>query len=198
LPGLDDIGKVHVSASLPALFAHRQPSRGRPTTLAGGTQPPSDTLDAAPIVLFAPRADGKVDRLEVFAPPLPLSSGEHWGIFMARGVTQVPGAADLLEALETHETVLLKAEPRNPYNPRAVLILRADQTPLGYLPDYLANELAAAGGAPERLRVHISRVLRVTFPPAPAVYQVFCRYACPSELGSALFRSSDYEPLIAG
>jgi hypothetical protein len=203
LPGFEDLEQVYVSLELPALFERRPPKR-RPRAAPKQVDAPAapaapelsaESLDAAPIILRVPGASGETSwRLEVFAPPLPATAGRFWGAFVARGVGRAPGSADAVEQLAPEEPLTLVAEPENAYNPRAVLIARADQTPIGYLPDYLANELGEAGSGPEQLEVQVQRSERVTFPPAPAIYQVTCRYTCPAPLGRALFRSEPYQP----
>jgi hypothetical protein len=91
----------------------------------------------------------------------------------------------------------LRAEPDNAYNPRAVLVLTKDEISIGYLPDYLANELSEIGKAPELLDVQIESVQRINYPPAAPLYQVTCRYTCPAEVGKTLFRSDNYRPVSA-
>jgi hypothetical protein len=200
LPGFEELEQVYVSAELPAIFERRPPKRRQraaPKQAAAPAAAPlqAESLDAAPIILRVPGASVEATlRLEVFAPPLPATGGRFWGAFVARGIGRAPGSADAVEQLLAEERLELSAEPANAYNPRAVLILRADHTALGYLPDYLANELGGAGGAPEQLDVQVQRVERLSFPPAPAIYQVTCRYTCPAPLGRALFRSDDYQP----
>lgn len=203
LPGLEDIERVHVSAQLPALFEHRSASRGRPRKgdSSSGTEPAGlsgEALDAAPITVFVRRAPGDApERLEAFSPPLRGPEGRRWGVFDARGVGRVPGSVEALQSLQPHERVTLRAEPDNLYNPHALVIVRADQSELGYVPDYLANELARAGGLPEQLEVEVLGVQRLTFPPAAPVYRVSCRYSCSAELARLLFASESYRPVVA-
>jgi hypothetical protein len=202
LPGHEQIGRVSVSPELPALFAHRLPPRGRRPP--AGTAPANDRFDPAPITLLVPVGPGRTERLEVFAPPLPASRGKAFGAFVARGVGRIPGSEATLESLAAHAALSLRAEPENPYNPRAVLLLHGG-TPIGHVPDYLANELAEALGAgPARstavagaLRVEVLSVERIQHPPAAPVYNVLCGYECSAELGARLFRSARYEPIAA-
>lgn len=194
LPGCEDTRRVYVSAGLPGIFEYRLPARGRRTDPGDTSEQRRAWLDAAPITLFVPSGEGKNERLEVFAPPIPTGKGEYWGVFAVRGVGRVPETGELIEQLEPHEKVLLILEPENLYNPRALRVARADQTPIGYVPDYLANELAAAGSR-RFVEAEILRASRVNFPPAPAVYTVSCRYTCPADLGRILFRSDSYEPM---
>jgi hypothetical protein len=206
LPGYDRIDEVSVSPELPALFAHRVPARGRRRP-PSGTQPANDQFDPAPITLLVPVAPGTNERLEVFAPPLPASSGKLWGAFVARGVGRAPGSEAAVEKLVPHERLLVRAEPHNAYNPRALLLLRADETPIGHVPDYLANELAEAsaparGGAAaavlDDFSVEVLSSERVNHPPASPIYHVLCGYRCGAELGARLFRSARYQPVAAG
>jgi hypothetical protein len=203
LPGYEELETVRVGSDLPALFAHRVPARGGRRS-PGAQRAANDSFDPAPITLLVPVGAGRNERLEVFAPPLPAPLGKFWGVFAARGVGRIPGTEAALESLVPHEALRLRAEPLNPYNPRALLIVRADETPLGYVPDYFVNELAewaapleeAARGSTDReLRVELASSERVTHPPAAPLYSVLCRYTCGALLGARLFRSDRYQPL---
>jgi len=85
-----------------------------------------------------------------------------------------------------------------------VLILHAG-TAIGHVPDYLANELAAALGAgsgsgpgvAEAVHVEVLSAERIQHAPAAPIYNVLCGYECSAELGSRLFRSARYEPVAA-
>jgi len=199
LPGLEDLEAVSVSVELPAPFAHRLPAR--PRRPAPQPRPANDVLDPAPITLLVPVGAGHGERLEVFAPPLPAPIVGAWGVFAARGVGRVPGSQAAIETLAPHEPLQLVPEPTNAYNPRAVLLARADGTAFGYVPDYLANELGEALGPGEplgpRLSVELSSIERVVHPPAEPLYHVLCRYTCDAELAARLFRSESYRPLAA-
>jgi hypothetical protein len=200
LPGYEQIGRVCISPELPALFAHRLPPRSR--RRPAGAAPANDRFDPAPITLLVPVGPGVYERLEVFAPPLPASRGKAFGAFVARGVGRIAGSEAALESLEPHAALRLRAEPQNPYNPRAVLILQGT-TPIGHVPDYLANELADAlgegpagsSGVADALRVEVLSVERIQHASAAPLYNVLCGYECSAELGAQLFRSARYEPV---
>jgi hypothetical protein len=199
LPGFEDLTQVYVSTQLPFLFESRKASRGRRVRLEGelesGVAPANDMLDAAPITLFVERPAGAPpERLEVFAPPLPGVAGNYWGVFSVRGVGRV-ARADLGERLCANEALSLVAEPHNQYNANALLVVRADGTAIGYVPDYMANELSHVARAPARLAVHLLAMHRINFSSAHPLHQITCRYVCDAELGRALFRSAAYEPL---
>jgi hypothetical protein len=199
LPGYEDIHAVGVGPELPALFAHRAPARpARRST--SQPQAANDVLDPAPITLLVPLGAGRQERLEVFSPPLPAPLGGAWGVFAARGVGRVPGSQVATFQLVAHEPLGLVPEPTNAYNPRAVLLARADGSAIGYLPDYLANELSEAlgPGLPElgaRLRVEVASFERIHHPPAEPLYLVSCRYTCDAGLAQRLFHSERYLPL---
>jgi hypothetical protein len=199
LPGFEDLERIYSSPTLPELF-ERRGSRFRRSPAAtppdrATHEPAAEVIDATPISVFVRRPErATAERLEVFAPPL-LEAGNarYWGVFEARGVGRVQGAPEILRALQPGEPLLLRAEPDNAYNPAALLIERADHTPLGYVPDYLANELAAAQARPGDLELELLEAERVTFPPAPVAYRVSCRYRCSAELGRRLFASDRYD-----
>ena len=207
LPGYEQLDQVSVTPELPALFAHRVPARGR--RRPAGTAPANDRFDPAPITLLVPTGPGMQERLEVFAPPLPAASGKAFGAFVARGVGRIAGSEAAIESLAPRTPLGLRAEPDNVYNPRAVLLLHAG-TPIGHVPDYLANELAEAlGSGAERgdvrvpsdvdgaLGVEVLSSDRIHHPPAAPLYNVLCGYECSAALGARLFRSARYEPVAA-
>jgi hypothetical protein len=198
LPGFEQLEQTHVSAELPAIFRQRPAPRRRVASEPGAPELAGELLDATPITLFVRRPGREApERLEAFAPPLPGPDGRRWGVFEARGVGRVQQALEVLAALEPHERLLVRAQPDNPYNANALVLQRRDGTPIGYVPDYLANELAAVGGRSHQLEIEVLESRRVTFAPAPAIYRVLCRYVCAPELGRALFTSESYRPLSA-
>ena len=203
LPGYEDLKQVYVSAELPRLFDNRLPARGRHAVVQEASELIGEGLDPAPITILVPLGDGKTERLEAFAPPLPTPPGLYVGVFWVRGVGRIAGSEDVPLALHAHERVKLLPEPNNAYNPRALRVVTADDLPIGYVPDYLANELSVAGRAeppraglgPELMDLEVLHSARANFPPAAPLYKVLCRYGCSAELGRRLFYSEAYEPL---
>ncbi len=200
LPGFEELEAIHVTAGLPELFVQRSAQRrgtGPLETSAAG----QEQLDAAPITLFVRRQPGAApERLEAFAPPLRAADGRRWGVLEVRGVGRSPGSEQLALSLVPGERLLLQPEPDNPYSASALRIVRPAGShgageQLGYAPDYLASELGAVGGRAEQIELTLGHVQRVTFAPAPVVYRVLVRYACPPELGRLLFTSESYRPV---
>ena len=200
LPGFEDLSRVYLSEDLPPLFESRAVPRGRRVRLEGEFEPAlapaNDALDAAPIALSVTRQQGAPpERLEAFAPPLPGPAKTYWGVLVIRGVGRVPGSAELVERLVANETLAVVPEPHNAYNSHALLVTRVGGAALGYVPDYLANELGRIPNSASGLRLRLLAAHRLNFAPADPLYQVTCRYECDQELGLALFRSPAYEPL---
>jgi hypothetical protein len=204
LPGYEDLGRVVCTPEPPGLFAHRVPARGRRRPAGTGQpQPANDSFDPAPITLLVPLGSGKYERLEVFAPPLPGARGTYWGVFAARGVGRLPGSDGAAARLEPHQPLRVRPEPDNPVNPHALLLSNGEGVPVGYVPDYLANELAVVLAAPTDqgrrgscigdLGVEVLSAERVSHPPAEPVFSVFCQYTCTAELATRLFRSAPYQ-----
>lgn len=210
LPGYEDLERVVRSPEPPGLFAHRVPARGRRRPPGSGPPaappPANDSFDPAPILLLVPVGQGRFERLEVFAPPLPGPRGKCWGVFAARGVGRLPGAEEAVARLEPRQVLQVRPEPENPVSPRALLLSNAAGVPLGHVPDYLANELAlalapaAAGAEPgarsgltlEDFRVEIQSAERLNYPPAEPIFSVLCQYTCSTQLGERLFCSDSY------
>jgi hypothetical protein len=206
LPGYEDLDRVVRTPEPPGVFAHRVPTRGRrrPASVGQASVPPpaNDSFDPAPITLLVPLGAGRYERLEVFAPPLPGAGGHYWGVFAARGVGRLPGSEAAVAGLERHQPLRVRAEPDNPVSPRALLLSNVEGVPIGYVPDYLANELAAVLEAPaggeraaglDALSVEVLGAERVNHPPAEPVFSVLCQYTCTAELGARLFRSASYQ-----
>jgi hypothetical protein len=199
LPGFEDLARVYLSEALPPLFENRAPARGRRVRLQGEFEPPlapaNDALDAAPIAFSISRnTSAPPERLEAFAPPLKGANDNYWGVLVIRGVGRVPGSAELVERLTVNEALQVLPEPHNAYNSHALLVTRQDRAALGYVPDYLANELSNVN-AVARFRLRLLAAHRLNFAPADPLYQVTCRYECDPDLGVSLFRSTAYEPL---
>jgi hypothetical protein len=203
LPGYEDLKKVYVSAELPRLFENRLPARGRHAAAQDASELIGEGLDAAPITILVPLGDGTSERLEAFAPPLPTPAGAYAGAFWVRGVGRIAGSEDAALGLHSHQRVSLSPEPNNAYNPRALRVIRTDDVPIGYVPDYLANELSLAARPepplpeldPALIELEVLHSARANFPPAAPLYKVLCRYSCSAELGRRLFYSEAYEPL---
>lgn len=190
-PSLD---VVYRTTSLPPLLSNRvmRPTRadyGRFLGLIGlGLE------EAEPFSILA-RTGGRrtTDRIEVFAPPR--RCGDRFvGVFLARGVRHVPGAEDAISLLKAGDAISLEPEPANPANPNAHHLIGGDGKVVGFLPDYLANELERLGAAASDLDVS---VVRANPPPSPVHHRLLCSFTCSPTLGERLFYGDIYEPCSA-
>lgn len=150
--------------------------------------------EAEPFTVLA-RSGGRraTDRLEVFAPPAQCDAG-YAGLLLARGVRHMPGAEAAIARLTAGQPLGLEAEPSNTQNPHAQLIVDADGRKLGYLPNYLADELAWLGAPGSALNLAVEKV---NLPPEPVHHRLLCSYTCPTDLGGHLFKSEAFTPISA-
>ncbi len=189
-----ELGEVYRCAELPPLFSNRVMSPSRPDFRRHLAEFALSSEDGEPFTVLA-RSGGRrtTDKLEVFAPPAPLATGAE-GLFLARGVRHVAGSEEALQDLVPGATLGVLAEPNNDVNPAALLLQDARGRTLGYVPDYLANELARVGGSPELLQV---TVVKVNPAPAPVHHRLLCKYVWTGDSEHRLFAGDEYQPLPA-
>jgi hypothetical protein len=138
------------------------------------------------------RTNGRraTDRVETILVPVPDTLGRYRTHFFLRGVSHSPGAEEVIATLEPDELLTLVADPSNNYNPRARrLHVRGHK--LGYLPDYLVNDLDAlesAGVVPVVLGE------RANLPPHPSHYRLLCRIESEWPPGFVAFQDSRLAP----
>jgi hypothetical protein len=85
----------------------------------------------------------------------------------------------------------LKGEPTNAYNPNAHLVICHDGRIVGYVPDYLADDLKELVLKDQSLRV---TVVKVNQPPAPSQQRLLCKLSISSR-GPRPHRGPRFEPL---
>jgi hypothetical protein len=188
-PKLDE---VYESRALPPLLSNRLMPHGRPEFSVHLEELGLSAEHAAPFTVLA-RSGGRrtTDRLEVFAPPTRADRG-YEGLFLARGVRHVPGSEEALAKLSARSSLFVMADLQNEVNPFALVLRDSSKHLLGYVPDYLANELAAAGASPAVLNVGVERV---NLAPAPVHHRLLCRFHVPADVGEKLFRGAGYRPV---
>ncbi|HSC85925.1 MAG TPA: hypothetical protein VLC09_01590 [Polyangiaceae bacterium] len=185
---------VYRSAELPPLFHNRVMRPARPDYPAFvselGLQP-----DASPLSLMA-RSGGRrqTDELEVFAAPEVDADGVLRTSVLLRGVRHVAHAEEAVAQLSTGSRLFVMADMQNEQGEHALALRTQQQQFIGYLPDYLARELAQRD--PSLTRQLLVTVEKVNLPPATVHHRLLCRIAFPAELH--LFQSDDYRPLASG
>lgn len=178
------------SEALFPFFANRILPTTRPDYLEALTAVGLDVQGASVAEVLGrtsgPRA---TDRIETILVPVPDARGRYRTHFLLRGVNHAPGAESIIATLVPNEVLPLVKETSNPYNPRARQ-LRAHGHRLGYVPDYLVNDLDAlekAGVEP------IAFGERVNPPPQPAHYRLLCRIECDWPAGFVPFQDPRLE-----
>ena len=138
-PRLD---QVYETAQLPAFFKNRVMSRKRSSfaEYAGwlGLDP---AMDAPLEILARPGGARATDTFYVVEEPQ-LRSGERTVIrFFASGLSHVDGALGRLLMVRAGDKLLVRPEPTNPVNARALLIDAAAGEAVGWIPDWLLDEV---------------------------------------------------------
>lgn len=168
--------KIYVAAALPAFLSNRimSPRRENYDEYLGWLG--LDKNDPMVPVEILARTGGVrvtdtfhlVERFDEYA-------GLPMGRFFISGVRHRDHEAAL--GLSPGQQLQLKDEPDNSYNPRAIL-LAADGTEIGWVPDWLVDELHVLRERHE-LRVFVERVN----PDSPARLAVLCRFEAHSRQG---------------
>lgn len=187
-----DLSAVYRSAQLPPVFSNRLMSASRQDFAEHLGRLGLSLEEWEPFTVLARSAGRRqTDRLEVFAPPQVVGDLAE-GLFLVRGVRHVPGAEDAAEKLQEQARLYVMADVHNEINP-AALALRNEQCQLlGYVPDYLAQELADRGCERSLLVVN---ALRINPRPAPVHHRLLCHFEYPRSAAPDLFTGPDYEPL---
>lgn len=194
LVSFPELETVYRSKSLPALFKNRVMPTSRPDFPSFVSELGLNAGASAIEVLGRSGGRRATDELEVFSPPVDLPGGRSEMYVLVRGVRHVKGAEDAIAGLEPEQRLLVLRDEQNPHAVHAKL-LRTDGTELiGYLPDYLAQELDRREHA--SLKDLLVTVEKVNPPPAPVHHRLLCRVEFPTT--DTLFKGDDYSPIGVG
>lgn len=194
LVSFPDLDVTYRSDTLPALFSNRVMPQSRPDYPAFVSEL-GLTKDANVLQVLG-RSGGRraTDELEVFSPPTEKSDGTSEMYILVRGVRHVPGAEEAISDLKPGQRLLLLRDEQNTHGTHAKL-LRTDGTELvGFLPDYLAQELDRRSNA--GLNDLSVTVEKVNPPPTPVHHRLLCRITFPTS--DVLFKGDEYAPIGAG
>ncbi|WP_067971203.1 HIRAN domain-containing protein [Mycolicibacter icosiumassiliensis] len=155
-----DVNETYVSGALPAFFDNRVMSRQRqsyPDYLS------AIGIDAAeldtPMELLArtggPRATDTFHLVDDLAAD---HDGRVVSRFLASGVRHVDGAADALSRVRPGDRLELRADRDNAVNPRAQLVCEQSGDALGYVPDWLLDDLDSLLARADSHRIVAERV----------------------------------------
>lgn len=172
-PGLD---QVYQFDALPPFFSNRVMTPRRADFRQYVTELALTVENAVPLAMLS-RNGGRrqTDPYEVFSELVPNSEGtRRQGWFMLRGVHYLPNAeADVLE-LVPEQRLIVTPELTNPKNPKALQLFGTKALPLGWVPDYLVDEL---GRAMQMDPSTVVVVERVNPPPSPYQHRLLCRWS---------------------
>src|SRR5690349_15145283 len=150
-----DLKQVYRAHELPAFFKNRLLQPGRPDYPQYLQELGLETETATPIEILA-RSGGRrvTDPLEVFAELIP--SGDRFEAhFFVRGIRHLDGAEDAALLLHPGDPLRLEHEASNKVNPNAHLVISHDGRAVGYVPDYLADDVRTLLRQDESLRVEV-------------------------------------------
>lgn len=182
---------VYRSVALPPLFSNRLMSASREDFPEHLQRLGLDVDEREPFTILA-RSSGRreTDKLEVFAPPQ-TTGGAARGLFLVRGLRHTSGGEAAAEHLQPEDSLVVTADTENAANPAALTLSNRDGEKLGFVPDYLAQELADRELQGDLLKVTVARI---SLPPAPVHHRVLCRFEYPVKDGD-LFTGPRYQPL---
>jgi hypothetical protein len=192
LVAFPDLNVIYRSARLPALFSNRVMPASRPDypvfVSELGLAPGAGALE----VLGRSGGHRTTDELEIFNTPTRLGDTQHMH-FLVRGVRHIPGAEDAIALVRSGDELLVVRDEQNPHGSHALLLRTGDTRLVGYLPDYLALELASLAVDSTELVV---TVVKANQAPAPVHHRLLCKIEVPAKY--SFFAGDRYLPLVSG
>jgi hypothetical protein len=190
-----ELGRVYTSSALPAFFKNRVLQPGRPDYPQHLAELGLDSATATPVAILA-RSGGRrvTDPLEVFAELVPAANEDRFEThFFVRGIRHFAGAEEVVTHLAAGDLLTLQPEPSNAFNPKALLLACHDTRCVGYVPDYLAEDLNQLAVSDPSMQI---QVVRVNAAPSPSQQRLLCRLSI-SPTAPRPHRGARFEP-IAG
>ena len=142
LQSFPDRNRVYWTANLPAFFKNRVMSRQRASFPHYAAWLGLDAGDDVPFEVLA-RTGGEraTDTFHVAEEPSVGADGLATIRFFASGLRHIEGAESHLLRLHAGDSLLVRPEPGNPVNHRALLIDVAANEPVGWVPDWLLDDV---------------------------------------------------------
>jgi hypothetical protein len=138
----------------------------------------------------------QTDAVELFPCPVPDSHGCYINFFFAHGVRyHLPNAGPVLAQLHVGDELQLLPQPLNPGDANAVAIF-SNNTPLGYVPRYLASDVKRLiDECPEQeVRIVVQRVNQ----DAPIQQRLLCRLQACWPTGFQPCEGEQFQPIPRG
>jgi hypothetical protein len=190
-----ELERVYISSELPAFFKNRVLQPARPDYPEHLAELGLDPATATPIAILA-RSGGRrvTDPLEVFAELVPTTDATRVEAhFFVRGIRHVAGAEEVLTQLAPGDSLTPQPEPTNAVSPKALLLARPDTRRVGYVPDYLAEDLNGLTVSDPSLLI---QVVRVNAAPSPSQQRLLCRLSI-SATAPRPHRGARFEPIAS-
>jgi transcriptional regulator with XRE-family HTH domain len=132
--------------------------------------------DATPAELLALAPDSQHDTIQVVPEPTEAADGALRQTFLVSGFRYADDLTDgaatsAVDRLEGGDRLELAPEPTNPHNPRAIQVV-AGATQVGWLPDYLVEEVHGYIAAGRSVEVAVERA---NGPDVPSHVRLQCR-----------------------
>lgn len=167
-----DLDAIYVSDSLPAFFSNRVMSRQRASygdfrEWLGLTVEGQDT----PIEVLARTGGPRATDTFHIVDDLSEIDGRRISRFFASGVGHTAGADERLAHMLAGHRLSMRTEPDNPVNQRALLIDAEADAPVGWVPDWLVNEVHELLDSGYELNLVAERIN----PTAPVHLRLLCR-----------------------
>lgn len=186
----------YVSETLFPLFQNRLMPTARPDYREFIGSLGLDPASADPMGVLARSGGGRAtDRVELFAPPTYDRERSLWEtFFLLRGVRHRPPAAQArVLALRPGERLFAMIDLQNEHNPKALLLRSDDGHNLGYLPDYMVEDVNLLVERPGSLEILVEQV---NPPPISVHHRVLCRLVAHWAGDFRPFASSLYRSLV--
>jgi len=172
-PAFPDAGRTYRSDRLFPFFRNRVMSPSRPDY--------DDYLDAlgltregaTPFEMLARTGGARAtDTVQVVPEPTVAEDGATEQLFLASGVRHLDGHEEVLAGLSPGDELIMRDEPDNPYDDRAVLLDAEANRPVGWIPSYMLDEVHKHRQGIDPVRVFVERV---NGPGTPAHLRLLCR-----------------------
>jgi hypothetical protein len=147
-----------------------------------------------PVTLLL-RSGGRraTDRVELFGRPIvDPAKGVLIYEFFIRGVRYADGAEERIRKLSSGDRLFCMDDLQNDQHRNAIALRTEPLCVLGFMPEYLAEDLARFGAQKSDFDV---RVLRVNPEPAPVQHRLLCRLEVPQREDFVPFSSPRFKPL---
>lgn len=137
VPGFPDPTETYRSPELFPFFTHRVMSPRHPAHLRSMGL---EGEDPDPVELLVRTAGRRAtDTYQVVPDPTVHPDGSETRLFLVSGIRHLDGATDRVAALTPGQTLALRPDPDNCFDPQAILLDVASGQPVGFVPGYLCG-----------------------------------------------------------